>query len=393
MHNARVSDADTRQSGGPSRGFSLVELLVVIAIIALLAGLLLPALAGARRAGQKSATQNMMQAFSNAVSAFSNDNGSRMPGYFSPFQMGGRANLTQGMSAMENVMLELGGTDVVLGSYNDSAIRSQLTAEGGIVAIAPFNHTDTDAGDAVVVNTKLIGSSGAYFAPDTKFLKVMREDERQQATVRDNGQHLMPDVVDAFGNPLLAWVKDETARGSIDPDNSNTDPLEQFAQITSDDGSAWYYWASNTAFYGVRATSIGESGINQRALSALSPFREDGTTPVSEEDRLRTMVALLASPSYFSLAQGDTLEDVAFDAIYPSRPRGNLMAQSPGADGIYLGTNEQGWSANAHTDGEYHIDFGNSYKSQNDVRYQDEDGKFITVDLLADFDDIVQTVN
>ncbi len=395
MHNAHALNPNKRAR----RGFTLVELLVVIAIVALLVALLLPALAGARRAGKKSATQNMMQAFTNAVSSFSNDNGSRMPGYFSPAQMGAQTNLMAGMSAMENVMLELGGTDVIVGNFRDfgnEVNRDTGDTEGGIISIAPF---DNSADNAVVANTQLVGASGAYFAPDSQFLKVMIESEGQQDnTVRTNGQHLMPDVVDAFGNPMLVWIKDESARGSIDPDGSDPDPYSQFVQTTSDEGPAWFYLASNNCFFGEDSTSIGLSSSNQKALSGLSEYQADGTTTVTPEDRIKTLATFLASPSYYALPSGQVLDDnTPAEEIFPIRPRGNLILQSAGADGIYLGSGDQGWRANANTDGgNYHLDFGNNFKSQSsgpNSRYRDDEGKFITIDIGAEFDDLVQSVN
>jgi prepilin-type N-terminal cleavage/methylation domain-containing protein len=378
-----------------SQGFTLVELLVVIAIIALLIGILLPVLSSARAAGRKSATQSMMNAFTNATSSFANDNGSRMPGYFSPAQMGAEENIDSGMSAMENIMLELGGMDVILGRKNDDGVASANASEG-IIEIAPFT---TDEDNIVIANINLIGSSDAYFAPDARFLRTMEPGIGQQFVNNMNeGQGIMPDLCDSFGNPLLAWVQDTSAIGGIDPDVSGgpVSVYRQFATATSNGsgpnrGPAWFYLASNETFFGSNSTNVGDSGINQRNLSGLSSFLPIGT-PVTNPSRIRSLASLLASPSYFILETGETLEDAPVDEIYPTRPRGELIIQSAGINGVYFGTEEQGWRANVGNGDDYLL-FGTSYKTLGGDRLVDDEGKSINNDLTSEFDDIIGTVN
>lgn len=78
------------------RGFTLIELLVVIAVIAILAGLMLPALSRAKEAGRAAACSSNLRQLAIASSTYALDNKGRLP-YFLDWLYTSPGDLTSGL--------------------------------------------------------------------------------------------------------------------------------------------------------------------------------------------------------------------------------------------------------------------------------------------------------
>lgn len=296
------------------RAFSLIELLVVIAIIVVLVAIIIPSLGGVRSVARETQTKSLLSDVTAAAGKFSLDNAGRIPGYFTPAEMGSGDNATRGLTGMENALLDLAGTEAVFSDEDDS--------DTDLIEVNPLS-----SGTSIYVNPDLLGSgTNNYLTLDAQFIRYEEQGSGvgsigQIASTGFDGARSLPDLVDGFGQPLLVWTEDAGAPSKI------TD-FDEFAREDSDGDPAKFYWNQNAAI-------LNSGGIGKKLteISESSLLGGADTGGKNDTDRERTLAAVLGNPGYpANLA--DPLP--AQDTIYPSAARGKFVIHAAGADGVYL---------------------------------------------------------
>jgi len=113
-------------------GFTLIELLVVIAIIAILAGLLLPALASAKQKAVRIACMNNLKQMDIMCQIYTDDNNDTFPVAVASYSAGDELTNWWGTSIF-------GGTTNNEASFHDPAVNRPITLENGAVWNWAFN--------------------------------------------------------------------------------------------------------------------------------------------------------------------------------------------------------------------------------------------------------------
>ena len=335
MHQARTR-----------RAFSLIELLVVMVVIAIIVGILLPTLGGARNTAKAAAAKAQLTELGNAAQQYISDKG-RPPGLFSPRVMGDPANEGRGFTAMQNVMLDLAGGIVSASGTN-------------IVEVGPTT-TETVFVDLTLIGTREAG--GGYYTPDEARF-VAQLGEGAGLLVGDGEHQQLPSVIDPFGTPVLAWSRDRTA---IQPIAAQAD----FVQLNSGGTTpARYYWASNAGL--LKTGALGKRG---KAALFTATGQEHSLMGQGSASLLNNLTVLLGSPTVPGSA-----------ANLPSNARADLLFQSAGIDALYMGSRDVGGrGGQVQFWQNFYADAGGSQ------RLVDGDGRVETIDVLSRFDDLIET--
>lgn len=357
--------ARTTQPAASRLGFSLIELLVVIAIIAVIIAITVPALSSARKSAKRAESAQLLADLAQGVAQFTLDE-KRQPGYFSVQEMGDTENQTEGMSGMQNVMLDMMG----------GVVDSSATVTGTVVAVGPYSAANKKIKvDHAQIGRKQNNGNKLYWNLPAKVFEktdpTTGEPIDQGLPSRIGNHKKIREIVDAFGAPVLAWAADETITTPVSS-------VDDFARIDYVAGSpstkARVYWASNAAFL-KSGVFVGSRQLNQAGTlgaemppATISMLHEN----VPALNRQQTLMGMLGNPgSPKNPAETDP------ELIFPTAPIAPLVFQSAGIDGYYLSRFDKGGKLSDIHSNQAVLDYGFNVKDK----------------ILEKFDDLIQAAN
>ena len=289
------------------RGFTLIEILVVVGIIALLIGILLPALSKVQERARMTQTMGLMQEFAKACDAFQQEFG-RYPGLVPEEILANDPKI----SGTENAMLELMGGGVRKNDVDTSTYDNFKPASGWEPLV--FTPTGQPAFE-VKINVGKIGDGPfingkqypPFFAPKANDLRPTAGQKGELATIK------IPDLMDAWGNPIIFL----RAARNVGPLAGTNKDRAQFLVLDDDE----IKYGTMDPYLG--SVSLGDSSLPQtKAGAPIYTLFEDGSTAVEKK---KLFAQFLRHPGF-----GD------YDKPLSGTPRGKYLLISAGKDGVYF---------------------------------------------------------